>query len=85
LKFDRGIFLGSVSGFSGSSKPRAGWRKSEPEKLSPEEPRWLRRSVYRAYSEEPIFEGEAERPIGESLGGDAPPTLQRRRSSMGYL
>jgi len=61
---------------------KMGWRKSEPEELSPEEPKWLRRSVYRAYSEGLISEEEAERLIEESPDGDTPPTLQRRRSFM---
>jgi transcriptional regulator with XRE-family HTH domain len=61
---------------------KMGWRKSEPEELPPEKPKWLRRSVYRAYSEGLIAEEEAERLIGESPGGDTPPTLQRRRSFM---
>lgn len=61
---------------------KMGWRKSEPEELSPEEPKWLRRSVYRAYSEGLISQEEAERLIGESPDGDTPPTLQRRRSFM---
>jgi hypothetical protein len=61
---------------------KMGWRKSEPEELPPEEPKWLRRSVYRAYSEGLISEEEAERLIEESPDGDTPPTLQRRRSFM---
>lgn len=63
---------------------KMGWRKEEPEELPPEEPKWLRRSVLRAYSEELLSKEEAERLLGEPVGSDeeTPAALVRRRSFM---
>lgn len=63
---------------------KMGWRKEEPEELPAEEPKWLRRSVLRAYSEELLSKEEAERLLGEPVGGEdeTPTSLIRRRSFM---
>ena len=63
---------------------KMGWRKEEPQELPPEEPRWLRRSVLRAYSEELLSKEEAERLLGEPIGSEeeTPTVLVRRRSFM---
>lgn len=63
---------------------KMGWRKEEPGELPTEEPKWLRRSILRAYSEKLLSKEEAERLLGESVGDeeDAPTTLVRRRSFM---
>lgn len=63
---------------------KMGWRKEEPGELPAEEPKWLRQSVLRAYSEELLSKEEAERLLGEPVGGEAetPTSLVRRRSFM---
>lgn len=62
---------------------RQGWRTSEPKEMEPERPKWLRRSTYRAYSEDLISKDEAERLLGESPdGGDSSPMLTQRQSLM---
>jgi len=61
---------------------RAGWRTSEPDELPPEKPKWLQRSVYRAFSEGLISEDEAKRFIGEAPERGTPSTLRRRHSFM---
>ncbi len=46
---------------------RMKWRKAEPCELPPERPRWLRKSVLRAFAEELIKKQAAEKLLGESL------------------
>lgn len=61
---------------------RLGWRKSEPDQLSPEKPQWLKRSVLHAFAEKLITKDRAEAILGESVQGQLPSTLQQRRALM---
>ncbi|MEI7770268.1 MAG: hypothetical protein WCI67_09785 [Chloroflexales bacterium] len=56
-----------------------GWKRREPEELSPEVPTWLRRTVLRAALEELITADDAQRMLGVAIAArPAPPVLNRR-------
>lgn len=60
------------------------WRQSEPNPLPPERPKWLRRQVLRAYSEDLLSKEEAESFLGKTIDADKerPMTLTKRKSFM---
>jgi hypothetical protein len=59
---------------------RRGWRKKEPTPLPFERPEWLRRVALRAFAEQIITRGEAEKLLGETVEGTDPPELVERRA-----
>lgn len=61
---------------------RMKWKKTEPCELPPEHPRWLKKSVLRAFAEELITKQEAEKLLGESLDDGEPLSFIERRSFM---
>lgn len=61
---------------------RLGYRKNEPDRLRPEQPQWLRRTVLRALAEGLLRREEAEGMLGEKVKMDQPLTLLERRALM---
>lgn len=61
---------------------RLGYRKEEPDKMSPEQPLWLRRTVLRAMADGQLGREEAERILGEAIEMDQPLSLVERRALM---
>ncbi|MCX6601172.1 MAG: XRE family transcriptional regulator [bacterium] len=59
---------------------RCGWRRNEPTPLPFERPEWLRRIALRAFAEQIITRGEAEKLLGETVEGTDPPELVERRA-----
>jgi Zn-dependent peptidase ImmA (M78 family)/DNA-binding XRE family transcriptional regulator len=61
---------------------RLSWKKHEPCELPPERPKWLRRSVLRAFGESLFTKEEAEKMLGEQLKIKESLSLIERRSFM---
>lgn len=61
---------------------KQGWKKREPGELEPEQPKWLRKSVLRAFSEGLMPFDKAERLLGEKLHLERKTSLTKRRSFM---
>lgn len=64
---DLGIITASVYTWSCIQVNRMGMKKKEVEELPREEPQWLKRNVFRAFSEGALPHKEAERLLGEPL------------------
>ncbi len=60
---------------------KLGFKKSEPEPMPPEEPRWLKLTVLRAFSEGMLTKEDAERLIGETQR-EASRQIMNRRAFM---
>lgn len=59
---------------------RRGWKKSEPEPLNSEEPKWLDQNAMRAVSEGWLTKSDAEAMLGKSIEIEEPLSLTKRRA-----